>query len=195
MSRALRSEESLRRADRATSNSRRGYPSRSGQIMLRREFLWWAACAAAGPSFGRPQARPKFGGHPFTLGVASGDPRPDGMVLWTRLSPDPLHGGGMGSEDVKVRWQVFADESAKKLVREGETRAAAKLAHSVHVEVSGLEPDRWYWYRFSAGSEDSPMGRTRTAPSENAARPFRFAFVSCQNYEHGYFTAYDHIGH
>src|SRR5262249_48807506 len=151
--------------------------------------------SAAGPSFGRPQSRPKFSGHPFTLGVASGDPRPDGVVLWTRLAPDPLHGGGMTADNVKVRWQVFADDSAKKIVREGEALAASKLAHAVHVEVNGLEANRWYWYRFSVGSEESALARTRTAPPDTAAQPFRFAFVSCQNYEAGYFTAYDHIAH
>jgi alkaline phosphatase D len=162
-------------------------------IWDRRDFLRLALAASAGVAAGVAQPRPKFRRNPFTLGVSSGDPSPDGFVLWTRLAPDALNGGGLGSEDVAVRWQVFADENAAKTVREGRTVASAGLAHSVHVEVAGLRPDTWYWYRFSAGEDDSPLGRTRTAPLAASARPFRFAFVSCQNYEHGYFTAFDHL--
>src|SRR5499426_869601 len=121
----------------------------------RRNFLIGAAAFSGLAMTGQlpSQAQtgaPSFSTDPFTLGVASGDPLPDGVVLWTRLAPDPLNGGGMGTGDVKVRWQVFADEGAKRPVREGEALAAAKLAHSVHVEVKGLESDRWYWYRFTA---------------------------------------------
>ena len=136
----------------------------------------------------------KLAGYPFQLGIASGDPAADGFVLWTRLTPDPLHGGGMPRENVEVVWQVARDEQMRRVVRKGTAVATPALAHSVHVEVEGLQPDRTYWYQFKTGSETSPVGRTRTAPAKDAAPPaVRFAFASCQHYESGYFTAYEHM--
>lgn len=128
----------------------------------------------------------------FTLGVASGVPRPDGFVLWTRLAPDPLQGGGMGDAPVEVRWEVAVDEGFGRVVAKGSATAAAELAHSVHVEVQGLLPGRPYWYRFTAAGARSPIGRTRTAPAEGdeSAQPLRFAFASCQQYEQGFYAAY-----
>ncbi|MEM7476370.1 MAG: alkaline phosphatase D family protein [Planctomycetota bacterium] len=132
--------------------------------------------------------------YPFQLGVASGDPVPDGVVLWTRLAPDPLHGGGMPAEDVAVRWEVAKDENFSRVLRHGEATATADWGHSVHVEVSGLRPDHVYWYRFMVGSEVSPTGRTRTAPlGHKELSRLRFAFASCQNYEQGLFTAYKYM--
>jgi alkaline phosphatase D len=146
-----------------------------------------AACAAA-------RRVVSFASTPFTLGVASGDPTADGVVLWTRLAPDPLNGGGMPPEPVEVAWQVASDDRMQTIVRRGAGLARPDAAHSVHVEVDGLAPDRWYWYRFRAGNELSPIGRTRTLPARNAAIDrLRFAFASCQNYEMGYFTAYRHL--
>ena len=140
---------------------------------------------------------PRFSDYPFSLGVASGDPLPDGVVLWTRLAPAPLAEdgrGGMPRDSVLVRWEVAADQAFRRLVRQGTARARAELAHSVHVEVDGLEPAREYFYRFKAGSEISPVGRTKTAPAPGAAiAQMRFAFASCQMYEHGYYTAYGHM--
>lgn len=140
---------------------------------------------------------PRSVGNPFTLGVASGDPTPDGVVLWTRLAPDPFAPdgtGGMGVRPVTVEYQVAEDESFTRVVRSGEAVATRDLAHSVHPEVSGLQPDRWYYYRFRAGSEISPVGRTHTAPAFDAhPERLRFAFVSCQAWSDGYYTAYDHI--
>lgn len=138
---------------------------------------------------------PKFPSYPFTLGIASGDPTPDGMVLWTRLAPRPLEpGGGMPAESVEVAWQIADDEGMTRVVQEGTAVATANWAHSVHVEVSGLRPDRWYWYQFKAGGEVSPKGRTRTTPAAGVtAARLRFAFASCQKYETGYFTAYQHL--
>ncbi len=137
---------------------------------------------------------PKFTSDPFSLGVASGDPLPDGVVLWTRLAPDPLNGGGMPSQAVTVKWEVAADEQMKEIVQRGSAVASPELGHSVHVEVKGLKPARWYWYRFSAGSAASPIGRTRTAPALNAQLAnLSFAFASCQHYEAGFFTAYKHM--
>src|SRR4029450_1813476 len=101
--------------------------------------------------------------NPFTLGVASGDPGPDGVVLWTRLAPDPLNGGGMPRDLVQIDWQVASDERMSKIVKRGHAVASPELAHCVHVEVRGLEPGRWYWYQFSTGGHMSIVGRTRTA--------------------------------
>lgn len=116
--------------------------------------------------------------YPFTLGVASGDPLPDGVVLWTRLAPEPLAGGGMTAERVTVRWEVAGDDAFRGIVRSGSTVATPELAHSIHADVRGLEPDRPYWYRFMAGDDVSPVGRTHTAPAAGS-RPtnVRFAFA------------------
>src|SRR5437773_8793900 len=150
-----------------------------------------AALAALGQLGECTQPGPfKFDRDPFTLGLASGDPLPDGVVLWTRLAPDPLAGGGMAMAPVDVDWLVARDEAMTDVVRSGTYGATADLAHSVHVEVSGLEPDRVYWDRFRAGGAESPVGRTRTAPAVTAFQAFRFAFASCQNYAQGYYTAH-----
>jgi alkaline phosphatase D len=138
--------------------------------------------------------RPRFQSSPFTLGVASGDPTPGGVVLWTRLAPSPLEGGGMPNEAVRVRWEIAADEGMRQIVRRGTETARPDLAHSVHAEVEGLDPARWYWYRFDVGGEASPVGRTRTAPAAGTTpERLRFAFASCQHYEQGLYTAYRHM--
>lgn len=138
--------------------------------------------------------RPRFAVNPFTLGIASGDPMPDGVVLWTRLAPDPQNGGGMPREGVPVRWEVATDESMRNVVKRGTEVARPDLGHSVHAEVTGLDPARWYWYRFDAGGDASAVGRTRTAPAtDSTPEAFPFAFVSCQHYENGFYTAYRHL--
>src|SRR5436309_2422448 len=82
-----------------------------------------------------------------------------------------------------VAWQIARDDAMKDVARSGTAKALPALAHSVHVEVTGLEPDRPYWYRFRAAGAESPVGRTRTTPAPGAApQTFRFAFASCQNY-------------
>ena len=103
----------------------------------RREFLKYMAAVSAIPLAAcrmtdPVQERPRFAEYPFKLGVASGDPEPDGAVLWTRLSPDPLSGGGMPSEAVRTRWEVATDEAFKNIVREGSALALPQLGHSVH---------------------------------------------------------------
>lgn len=138
--------------------------------------------------------RPRFAANPFSLGVGSGDPGPDGVVLWTRLAPDPLNGGGMTPEGVTVRWEIATDDAMRNVVRRGSVVARPDLGHSVHAEIDGLRPSSWYWYRFDAGGESSGIGRTRTAPPPNAIPDrYRFGFVSCQAYEGGYYTAYEHL--
>jgi alkaline phosphatase D len=128
------------------------------------------------------------------LGIASGDPVADGMVLWTRLAPKPVEGGGMPDAAVAVEWRVAEDEGMKRVVKKGTALAVPALAHSVHVEVAGLRPDRWYWYQFRAGGVLSPVGRTRTAPAAGAMpERLRYAFASCQHWESGYFTAYEYM--
>jgi alkaline phosphatase D len=128
---------------------------------------------------------------PFTLGVASGDPTPNGVVLWTRLAPDPLAGGGMAPMATLVTWQVAADERFKKTVRRGLAVAAPQLAHSVHVEVTGLEPGHDYWYRFRHDGHVSPVGRTRTLPAQGShPSAMRLAVANCQDFQNGFWPGY-----
>lgn len=137
---------------------------------------------------------PRFQHDPFRLGVASGDPSADGVVLWTRLAPAPLDGGGMPTNPVEVGWEVAHDERFLDMARTGRTMARPELGHAVHVEVEGLLPARDYWYRFFVGDAASPIGRTRTAPDgSRLAQRLRFGTCGCANFEAGYFTAYRHM--
>jgi alkaline phosphatase D len=131
----------------------------------------------------------------FTLGVAAGYPSPDGIALWTRLAPQPLApGGGMDPVPVAVRWEIAEDENFARVADEGVEYATADWAHSVHAESAQLRADRVYWYRFHAGDATSPVGRFRTAPAVDAeVGRLRFAFVSCQQYEQGWYAAYRHL--
>jgi alkaline phosphatase D len=167
-----------------------------GRRMDRRTFLSMGVMGAASLALGAgvlsgEKAQAAFPSYPFKLGVASGDPLPDGVVLWTRLAPYPLRGGGMPQSDVAVRYEVSEDAGFRRIVRTGTVIATPGLAHSVHVEVSDLQPARYYWYRFKAGSEISAVGRTKTAPAFGAAvSQMNFAFASCQNWEAGFYSAY-----
>ncbi|HWM42711.1 MAG TPA: alkaline phosphatase D family protein [Burkholderiales bacterium] len=157
----------------------------SGGENARRRFLLSLGALAVST---RLHAQPRFASYPFSLGVASGYPTPDSVVLWTRLT------GELAPAAIPVRWEVFAEESLSTAVASGQALADPLWAHSVHVEAKGLEPERWYWYRFSAGDAQSAVGRTRTAPRAAATAPrLRFAFASCQQYEQGYYGAYRHI--
>lgn len=162
----------------------------------RRDLLLGASLLAGSallPGWGgRLLAQPRFSSHPFTLGVASGEPEPDGVVLWTRLAPAPFEErGGMGEEAVPVRWEVAEDQAFRRVVRSDTAWAMPQAAHSVHVEVTGLRPDWTYYYRFHAGSETSPLGRTRTTPLPGAdVDNLRYAFTACQHYETGFYGAY-----
>ena len=137
---------------------------------------------------GRPLPR-----NPFTLGVASGDPAPDGVVLWTRLAVDPLAGdgrGGMPARPVEVQWELSADESFRHVERRGTAVALPEAAHSVHVEPAGLHPAADYFYRFRTEGHLSPTGRTRTAAAAGSLAPMTVCVASCSHYEQGWFTAY-----
>jgi alkaline phosphatase D len=164
----------------------------------RRRFLR-SALAGAGLAAALPplavaaRARPaRFKTDPFTLGVASGYPRQDGMVLWTRLAPEPYApDGGAGVHDLELRWEIAEDERFTRGVRSGTVLARADEAHSVRVEVSGLRPGRDHFYRFRAGEALSPVGRTWTAAVGGAmAERLRVGMASCQHYEQGYYHAW-----
>ena len=153
-----------------------------------------AALAAVVPNDWRVTRRPRLADDPFQLGIASGDPLPNGISLWTRLAPQPLDPtGGMAAQRVAVRWEVAHDQQFSKIVKRGTATAAPELAHSMHVDVDGLEPDRWYFYRFMANDATSETGRLRTAPAASATTPLKLAFASCQHYEQGLYTAYRHM--
>jgi alkaline phosphatase D len=140
---------------------------------------------------GETLASPVFGDNPFTLGVASGDPTHDGIVLWTRLAPNPVEPASLGKRAIPVGWRVAADPRMKRLVTRGTALAPAELAHSVHVEVEGLRPGRDYFYQFDVRGEESAVGHFRTAPARHdAMRELRFAFVTCQDWPSGHYTAY-----
>ena len=155
----------------------------------RRRFLQAFAAASVSPVLQAcAQAPARFARNPFALGVASGYPHPGGMVLWTRLL------GGLDPVAYPVRWEIASDEAMRTIVASGSAVAEPQWAHSVHVDAKGLEPDRWYWYRFMAGEALTPVARTRTAPRLDAeVAKLRFAFASCQQYEQGYYGAHRHI--
>src|SRR5688572_13983340 len=145
----------------------------TGTGFTRRDFLanlsCTAALAATVPNVWRVTNRPRFADYPFELGVASGDPTSTGGVLWTRLAPKPLEpDGGMAGPRVVVSWEVASDDGFRTIVKQGRATAAAELSYTIHIDVDGLEPDRWYFYRFTAGDAQSPVGRLRTTPPAGA---------------------------
>ena len=161
-------------------------------MLNRRQFVAGAAAATiAAPAILRAQ-NGGFTAAPFSLGVAAGDPAPDGFVIWTRLAPEPLaEHGGMAMMPVEVRWEVGTDDQLRNIVARGTELARPELAHSVHVELAGLQPDRPYWYRFRTLGEKSVIGRGRTLPAAGASpRALRFGVAGCQHYEAGYYAAY-----
>lgn len=158
----------------------------------RRTLLRGAGAAAlAGPALAFAADAEARAGSLFTLGVASGDPTAVSVVLWTRLAPDPLNGGGLGRAPVAVRWAVAADPHMRHVLRGGLTWALAENGHAVHVVAGGLPSDAWLYYRFYARGQASRVGRTRTFPgSRDGALRMRFAVANCQNYTGGFHTAY-----
>lgn len=131
----------------------------------------------------------------FAYGVASGDPFPDSVLLWTRVTPSPeaLPGSGLGPE-VTVGWEVAADADFRKIVARGIANASPARDHTVKVVAPRLSPGTSYWFRFTLGQSVSPVGRTRTAPA--AGTPvdrLKFGVVSCANLQAGYFSSYRHL--
>ncbi|WP_405581570.1 alkaline phosphatase D family protein [Streptomyces sp. NBC_01092] len=133
--------------------------------------------------------------NPFTLGIASGDPLPDSVLLWTRLAPAPYQpDSGLPAQRITVYWELAHDEKFTRIARRGAAIAYPEFHHTVHVEVSHLPSDRVYYYRFRTGTWISAAGRTRTAPARTgAASSLTLAAVSCQAYTDGYYTAYRHL--
>jgi alkaline phosphatase D len=166
--------------------------------MSRRQLLdiaWKLGAAAALPLTTRTAwAQPIFRTYPFPLGVASGDPWPTSVVLWTRLAPEPFEGGGMPMANVELSWQVATDRAFRSIVRTGTAMARPEVGHSVHAEADGLLPGREYFYRFRCGGEVSQVGRTKTAPAAGApVDRVRFGVCGCGHYETGHFSAYGRV--
>ena len=109
------------------------------------------------------------------------------LVLWTRLMGIDL------PPSVPVQWELARDEAFTDIAARGTETAEAAWAHSVHAEPAALSPGRWYWYRFTALGQRSPVGRTRTAPADDATATLRFAIASCQRWDHGHFAAWRHL--
>lgn len=175
----------------------------SGVKIDRRTFLGGLAAMGVavgsggqllGASRGRAGGTHSLPADPFRLGVASGDPLPDGVVLWTRLAADPSSPEPMPPVEVPVRWEIATDERFRRVVRSGERTTGPDLGHSVHVDARGLDAGRDYFYRFRVGDYMSTTGRTRTAP-EPGRRLNRIAFgvTSCQAYQAGYYTGYEQM--
>ena len=163
----------------------------------RRQFILGSASALglAGLALGSGlPARARFDAYPFALGVASGDPSADGFVLWTRIATAQTDAAFLPMQDYEVDWVVAEDEALSRVVRRGRGFARAESAHALHVELDGLDADRWYWYQFRCGGETSPVGRSRTLPAIGArVKRLRLALASCQHYEHGWYAAYRHM--
>src|SRR5262245_59395983 len=166
-------------------------------VVTRRNFLRGSALAALALASGVAPKRAAGlapASIPFSLGVASGDPTHDSVVLWTRLAVDPLNGGGMPQVPIEVDWKIATDVQLRQVVQRGAVLALPEDGHSVHVAVNGLAPDRWYWYQFESDGNVSTVGRTKTFPAlDSKPERLRFAFVSCQHWEAGFYTAWEHL--
>ena len=166
-------------------------------VVDRRRFIAFTGALAGTALYAQARgdlalAAPRLNGYPFRLGVASGDPTPNGVSLWTRLASEPLlEGGGIPARDIQVRWQVATDSHFRHIEKSGAVAAVPELDHSVHVDVSGLRSGREYFYRFLTDRDESQVGRTKTAPaSQDHVRDMTFAFVSCQKWDDGFYTPY-----
>ncbi|WP_128429170.1 alkaline phosphatase D family protein [Streptomyces cyaneus] len=181
--------------------SRYRSPEQLNSLAPRRRTVVKAAAATAGaaviavPLAAALPARAAEQAPDFLHGVASGDPLPDGVLLWTRVTPtaEAIPGSGLGP-DTEVSWIVARDKALTNIVAKGSATATAASDHTVKADIRGLEPATDYWFRFSAGGTDSPVARTRTAPAANASvSNLRFGVVSCANWEGGYFSSYRHL--
>jgi alkaline phosphatase D len=171
------------------------HPLPNSGLASRRDILKWVTAAVAPIGYSLSSAQTPLKHNPFSLGVASGSPKHNSVVLWTRLMSDASTGNPQfANADVTVKWEVADDEGFRVNRREGQVVALAALAHSVHLELDGLQSDRWYFYRFQFGDAQSATGRTRTLPHPEAmVQKLRVAYASCQRWEHGYFSAYHHM--
>ncbi|MBX2813286.1 MAG: alkaline phosphatase D family protein [Myxococcales bacterium] len=161
-------------------SSRRRFVSSVGGALLISPKMWPAVITQT-----------KEAGSLFTVGVASGDPSHHSIVLWTRLAPQPLQGGGLGHVNIPVGWVVARDPELHDVVRRGMVTATPYAGHAVKVVVDGLPSNSWLYYQFSAFGQQSRLGRTRTFPHPGSTpERMRFAVASCQNYTAGLFTAY-----
>ncbi len=148
-------------------------------LVINRRSVWMAGAAAMVPH-ARAADLPRF-----TLGVASGSPTANSIVLWTRLAGEEL------ATEVPVQWELAHDEAFTRIAARGSEAALATDAHTVHAQVPGLDPARGYWYRFTALGQRSMPGFTRTAPAPGDAVPrLDFTIASCQRYEHGHYAAW-----
>jgi alkaline phosphatase D len=153
-----------------------------------------SSASSIGAAQNRVAARESGNAYPFSLGVASGAPLPNAVVIWTRILHDPLNAAATPALAFSVRWEMAEDEQFRRIVGKGTASAAPELAHSVHVDVTGLQAQRWYWYRFMLGDAVSPTGRTRTAPAAGAMpATLKLAVASCQHWEFGSYAAHRHI--
>jgi len=164
-------------------------------LIGRRHILGGIGLLAAAPLMAQQRTPPRMPGHPFTLGVASGDPDPAGFVLWTRLAPKPGEPlAGLDPVPYTVRWQVSEDEGFRRIAAEGEALARPELGYSVHVTPTTLRPGRPYHYRFMAGTETSATGRARTLPAPtDDVRRVRLGVAGCQDFQAGLYTAFAHL--
>lgn len=175
-------------------------PARGEAGLHRREFLTRGAktiafLAAFQAYHGAQEAIAALGFDPFSYGVASGDPLPNRVIIWTRVNPTATAtpGSGLGSP-VRGIWEVARDAAFTQRVAFGQFTTALASDHTVKIDVSGLQPSTPYYYRFNALGVNSPVGRTLTAPAAGSnPASVRFGLVSCSNFEAGYFTAYRHL--
>ncbi|XKF33347.1 alkaline phosphatase D family protein [Alicycliphilus denitrificans] len=161
----------------------------------RRRLLRQAASAAMATQLPRwAWCQQRLRHNPFGLGVASGEPLAEGVVLWTRLLPENLaDAGAPWAGPLTVRWEIADDAQFRRIVQRGTATALPELAHSVHVEVRGLQPARWYHYRFMLDNVASATGRTRTAPApDTLEQRLRLVYASCQRWENGFYAAWRH---
>lgn len=166
-------------------------------MFTRRQIVATAATGllAAPAILSQARAARWFGQYPFSLGVSAGEPSQDGFVIWTRIAPDPLSPhGGMPMSPVPVTWEVSEKTDFSVIVAKGEYVARPEMGHSVHVEVTGLQPGRPYWYRFFCGGEKSVRGLAKTMPPAGASlTQLKFGVAGCQNYEDGLYTAFNFL--
>jgi alkaline phosphatase D len=169
--------------------------------MLTRRTVLKGSAVAAGVAAGARLTGPAFsqalalGPGPFQYGVASGDPLPNGVIIWTRVTPDPsaTPGTGLGSP-TNVTWEVATSPSFSTVVASGSVTSNASSDHTVKVDVSGLAPATVYFYRFAALGSTSAVGRAKTAPAASATPDrVRFGLVTCSNYPAGFFTPYRYL--